>query len=96
MSKTDILEKIEDIYSDSKLSDIEVLNRLLKRKEEEEEAKNTMIIWIFAIVGVIVVACAIAFIVYRVFKPDYLEDFEDEFEDEFDDFDDEFFEKEGI
>ena len=42
MSKTDILEKIEDIYSDSKLSDIEVLNRLLKRKEEEEEAKNTM------------------------------------------------------
>ena len=92
MSKADILDKIEDIYEDSKLSDIEILNRLLKRKEEEE-TRNTLIIWIFAIVGVLVVACAAAFIIYKIFKPDYLEDFEDDFDDEFEDFDDEFFEK---
>ena len=90
MSKTDILDKLEDIYADSKLSDIEVLNKLLKRKEEEE-SRNTLIIWIFAIVGVLVVACTAAFIIYKIFKPDYLEDFEDDFEDEeFDD--DDFFE----
>ena len=92
MSKADILDKIEDIYADSKLADMEVLNRFIKRKEEEEN-KNTLVVWIFAIVGVIVVACTIAFIVYRVFKPDYLEDFEDDFVDDFEDFEDEFFEK---
>lgn len=92
MSKADILNKIEDIYSDSKLSDIDLLNRVLKR-EKEEEKKNTLIIWIFAILGVVVVACAVAFVVYKYFAPDYLEDFEDDFDDEFDEFDDEFFEK---
>ena len=92
MSKTDILDKLEDIYADSKLSDIEVLNKFLTRKEEEE-SRNTLIIWIFAIVGVLVVACTAAFIIYKIFKPDYLEDCEDDFDDEFEDYDDEFFEK---
>lgn len=93
MSKADIIDKIGDIYADSKLSDIDVINKILRREKEEEEKKSSLIVWIFAILGVVVVACAVAFVVYKYFAPDYLEDFEDDFDDEFDDFDDEFFEK---
>lgn len=93
MTKAEILDKIEAIYSDSKLSEIEALDRFLRRKEEKEEAKNNLIIWCLAILGVVLVVGVVAVIVYNYLKPDYLEDFEDDFDDEFDDFDDEFFEK---
>ena len=39
----------------------------------------------------VVAIAAIAYAMYRYFKPDYLEDFEDDFDD---DFDDDFFEDE--
>ena len=82
MTKAEILEKIEDIYESagSKLPDIEMLNTLSKfikkeKEEEEEAAKSSAVIWVFAIVGVIVVVACVAYFVYRYFEPDYLEDF---------------------
>ena len=89
MSRADIIEKIEDIYASSRLADIEALNRILGRKEEEK--KTSCLVWIFAILGAIVLVCAVAYVVYRYFEPDYLEDFEDDFDE---DFEDEFFEDE--
>ena len=38
-----------------------------------------------AIIGGLVVVSAIAYLVYRLLTPDYMEDFDDDFEDEFDD-----------
>lgn len=86
MSKAEILDRIEDIYESSRLSDIKTLNKILGR---EEEKKTSPVVWVFAILGVIVVVAAVAYVAYRYFEPDYLEDFEDDFDDEFDD---EFFE----
>lgn len=89
MTKAEILEKIEEIYEGSRLSDIDALNKVLGIKKEEEKVSPA--VWVFAILGVIVVVAAIAYFVYRYFEPDYLEDFEDDFDE---DFEDEFFEDE--
>ena len=51
---------------------IEELLSTLKKKEDEKE-KNT-VLWV------------LAFAVYRLFTPDYLEDFEEDFDDDFDDY----------
>lgn len=69
------------------LMDMMKANELLKKKEEKKKCNGLK--WVIAIVLGIAVVAAIAYGVYRYFKPDYLEDFEDEFEDEYDDFDDE-------
>ncbi len=63
----------------------------LLHKEEEVEKKKNATVWVFAALGIVVVAAAAIYGLYRFFKPDYLEDFEDDFED---DFDDDFFEDE--
>lgn len=63
----------------------------LLRKEDECEKKKSKAVWIFAAIGVILVAAAAIYGLYRFFAPDYLEDFEDDFDD---DFDDDFFEDE--
>lgn len=84
MSKAEILNKLDDILDNARV------NELLGRKKEEEE-KCDKLLWIFAIIGAIVAIAAIAYAMYRYFKPDYLDDFEDDFDD---DFDDDFFEDE--
>ncbi|MDE6889191.1 MAG: hypothetical protein K2P45_11210 [Eubacterium sp.] len=63
----------------------------LLRKENDTEKKKSKTVWIFAALGIIVVAAAAIYGLYRFFAPDYLEDFEDDFDD---DFDDDFFEDE--
>lgn len=63
----------------------------LLRKEGEAEKKKNKTVWIFAALGIVVVAAAAIYGIYRFFAPDYLEDFEDDFDD---DFDDDFFEDE--
>jgi len=88
MNRQEILDRIEDIYASSRLADIEALNKVLGRKQEEEK-KASAVVWIFAILGAIVTVAAAAYLVYRYFEPDYLEDFEDDFDE---DFEDEFFE----
>ncbi len=84
MSKAEILNKLDDILDNARV------NEILGRKKEEEK-KCDKLLWIFAIIGAIVAIAAIAYAMYRYFKPDYLEDFEDDFDD---DFDDDFFEDE--
>lgn len=63
----------------------------LLRKEDQTEKKKRKAVWIFAALGIVVVAAAAIYGIYRFFAPDYLEDFEDDFDD---DFDDDFFEDE--
>jgi len=91
MTKAELIDKIEELYAESKLADIEALNKALTYVgiKKEEEKKNSAVIWIFAIIGVIVAVAAAAYVAYMYLAPDYLEDYEDEFDDEFDD---EFFE----
>lgn len=83
------VKKLDDIIS--RLQENELISReLLKRKEEEE--KEDKLIWIFAIIGVVVLAVAVAYAVYRCLTPKYLDDFEDAFDD--DDYEDDFFDDE--
>ncbi len=63
----------------------------LLKKEDEAKKKKCKAVWIFAALGIIAVAAAAIYGLYRFFAPDYLEDFEDDFDDEFDD---DFFEDE--
>lgn len=72
------MSKVEEFIAESKLSD------LLKRNEDEKQ-KNT-VIWVLAIIGAVAAVAGIAYAVYRLFTPDYLEDFEDDFDDDFDDY----------
>ena len=74
--------KLEELISATKLNDF-------LKKNEEQEKKKTVILWVFAIVGAVAAVAAIAYAVFRFLTPDYLEDFEDDFDD---DFDDDFFE----
>ena len=87
----DIAEYIKeyDIKDLKELADLSKVRSLLKKNEEiEEKKKNNTVIWIFAIVGIVVVCAAIGYCIYKYLVPDYLEDFDDDFED----FDDDFFE----
>ena len=67
------------------------LNELIHKKEEDE--KNCkFILMILAIIGAVAARMTgIAYAVYCLLTPDYLEDFEEDFED---DFDDDFFNEE--
>ncbi len=83
------MNKLENIMEMAKL------NELLGKREDEKKKCNVLL-WVFAIVGVVAAIAGIAYMVYRHFSPDYLEDFEDDFEDDFidDDDDDDFYEDE--
>ena len=83
MSKTEILNKLDEILYNAGVND------LLGRKKEEKKCNK--LLWVFAIIGAVAAVAGIAYAVYRYLKPDYLEDFEDDFDD---DFDDDFFEDE--
>ncbi len=74
------MRNFDDISNLAKLSS-------LIRKDEQRSVLKTVII----IVGLIAVAAAAAYCIYKFFAPDYMDDFDDEFDDEFDDnfFDDE-------
>lgn len=82
------VKRLDDIMNMLQKNEL-IGKELLKKKEEEE--KDDKLIWIFAIIGVIAVAAAIAYAVYRYLTPDYLDDFDDTFEDDYEDdfFDDE-------
>lgn len=78
------MNKLENMIDLAKLSEL-----LGKKEEEKPEKKCNVLLWIFAIIGIIAAVAGIAYAVYRYFKPDYLEDFEDEFEDDYEDEEDE-------
>ena len=71
------MNKIENLLDAANLTD------LLKKKEEKK--KSNVVLWVFAIIGVVAAVAVIGYALYRYFKPDYLEDFEDEFVDDFED-----------
>lgn len=78
------MNKLENIM------DMARLNELLGKKEEKKpEKKCNVLLWVFAIVGIVAAVAGIAYAVYRFLTPDYLEDFEEDFDDDFDDADDE-------
>ncbi len=64
---------------------------------ECNEEKSSVLVWIFAIIGVVVAIAGIAYAVYAHMNRKALEEFEDEFEDDEDIFEDEedIFEDEG-
>ena len=71
MSKTEILNKLDDILDNARV------NELLGRKKEEEKKCCDKLLWVFAIVGAVVAIAAIAYAMYDDF-------FEDEEDDEVD------------
>lgn len=73
--------------------DIAKLSDLLGKKEEEKKKCNVLL-WVFAIIGIVVAVAGIAYAVYRYFEHDYLDDFEDDFEDDYEDDEDDFYEDE--
>lgn len=76
------MTRIEELLAATKLND-------LVNKKEDDQVKN-VVLWVLAIVGAIAAVAGIAYAVYRIVAPDYLEDFEEDFED----FDDDIFDDE--
>lgn len=70
--------KIEDVLAAAHL------NELLRKKENDENKKNT-IIWVLAIIGAVTAIAGIAFAVFKYLSPTYLDDDFDDFDDDFDD-----------
>lgn len=80
-------KKIEElIASNAKLAE------LLHIKQEEEEEKKNVAVYVFAVLGAIAVIGVVAYLVYRYLNPTCIE--EGELEDEYEDFDDADFEDE--
>ena len=75
------MNKIEELIAETKL------NELIRRKDDEK--RKTTIIWTLAIIGAVAAVAGIAYLVYRLVTPDYLEDYDDDFDDDFDDYFDE-------
>lgn len=76
------MTRMEELLAATKLND-------LVNKKEDDQVKN-VVLWVLAIVGAIAAVAGIAYAVYRVVSPDYLEDFDEDF----DDFDDDIFDDE--
>ena len=72
------MAKFEELMNAAKLNDF------LKKKEEEESKKNTLM-WVFALVGAVACVVGIAYLVYKFINnnQDDYDDFEDDFEDDF-------------
>lgn len=60
------------------------LNELIRKKEIEDNKKNT-VIWVLAIIGAVAAVAGIAFAVVKYLSPSYLDDDFDDFDDDFDD-----------
>ncbi len=90
--------KLDDIADLAKSVDLSKLTSLVRKQEEEVKEEKKVKAWVIvlAIIGIIAVGCVAGYLVYRHFRPDYLEDFDNEFDDD-DDFedDDDFFVDEG-
>ncbi|MCR5719360.1 MAG: DUF4366 domain-containing protein [Lachnospiraceae bacterium] len=64
------------------------LNKIKDLISDKKKKDSSVLVWVLAIIGVIVVTAAAVYAVYRYLHPDYLEDLDDDFED--DDFEDDF------
>ncbi len=86
------MNKLESILEMIKSNEFK-MNELLRKKEDEKKKKSNVALWIFAIIGVLVVIGTASYFICRHVKRDYLDDFEDEFEDDFEDYDEDEFEE---
>jgi len=82
------MKKIDElITSNTKLAE------LLGKKQPEK--KCNVLLWIFAVIGVVATIAAIAYAVYRYMNPEYFDDLDfddfDDFEDDFEDEDEDIF-----
>ncbi len=77
-----IRSKIGDFVDLKELGSRIDLDRLTEILDQRKSKKTTnTVIFVLAIVGTIVLAAGIAFLVYRYLTPAYTDDFDDEFED---------------
>ena len=60
------------------------INELIRKKEIEDNKKNT-VVWVLAIIGAVAAVAGIAFAVVKYFSPSYLDNDFDDFDDDFDD-----------
>ena len=60
------------------------INELIRKKEMEDNKKNT-VVWVLAIIGAVAAVAGIAFAVVKYFTPSYLDNDFDDFDDDFDD-----------
>ena len=60
------------------------INELIRKKEMEDNKKNT-VVWVLAIIGAVAAVAGIAFAVVKYFSPSYLDNDFDDFDDDFDD-----------
>jgi hypothetical protein len=83
MNKYNLIGK-ETMAKFEELMNVAKLNDFLKKKEEEDSKKNTLM-WVFALVGAVVCVAGIAYLVYKFINnnQDDYDDFEDDFEDDF-------------
>lgn len=79
----DVLNKID--FDLSKLYPHKVKHEVVV--QEEEDKKFTALLWVLAIIGVIAAVAGICYVLYRHFKPDYLDDFDEEFSDDYEESD---------
>jgi len=71
------MNRLEDFIN------VKRLRELIGKKEEKREISP--VCWVLVACLIVSVSAAVAYALYRYFKPDYLEDFEEDFEDDFDD-----------
>lgn len=71
-------QKLEELIATAHLND------LLQKKQEDEKNTNVLV-WVFAIVGVVAAIVAIVIAVVKYLTPSYLDDDFDDFDDDFDD-----------
>ena len=64
-------------------TNISKVSDLVNKEEAKEKKCPIKAKTVFAIIGIIVVAAAAIYGLYRFFAPDYLEDFEDDLDDSF-------------
>ena len=76
--RNDTKENIDELVHRLKL------NELYEKQMEDDKMKKT-ILTILAAIGIVASVAAIAFAVYRLVKPDYLDDYDDDYDDDFDD-----------
>ena len=68
------------------MNKIDELVDILKKRECDDDKSKNAILWVLAIIGGVAAVAGIAYAVYRLVTPDYLDDFEDDFDDDFDDY----------
>lgn len=71
-------DKADDLLNRIRLDEyLEQKKNYLEEKRDDERIKKTVVV-AFAVLGLITVAAAAAYAVYRLVNPDYFEDYEDE------------------